>query len=247
MQGEIDEESGWNTDLDFRFDKRFNVPGQQFTLDARYSFNSESESENNLLTDYLLAGMPLSNAPFERDNLELTDGRVFTAQADYVHPHMVQSGDKQVESWRIETGLQIISRQVQTDYRSQIRDTLSGELVIDNLVSNIFRLNENIISGYGTFSKRWSKWGLQAGLRIEQALTDPQLLTTEQVFDNDYFSLFPSMYLTRDLGNKKELQLNYSRRINRPNGWALNPFNRSAFLPSPICNLSLVFLRELLR
>ena len=224
VQGEIDEESGWNTDLDFRFDKRFNVPGQQFTLDARYSFNSESESENNLLTDYLLAGMPLSNAPFERDNLELTDGRVFTAQADYVHPHMVQSGDKQVESWRIETGLQIISRQVQTDYRSQIRDTLSGELVIDNLVSNIFRLNENIISGYGTFNKRWSKWGLQAGLRIEQALTDPQLLTTEQVFDNDYFSLFPSMYLTRDLGNKKELQLNYSRRINRPNRWALNPF-----------------------
>ena len=96
--------------------------------------------------------------------------------------------------------------------------------MIDNLVSNIFRLNENIISGYGTFNKRWSKWGLQAGLRIEQALTDPQLLTTEQVFDNDYFSLFPSMYLTRDLGNKKELQLNYSRRINRPNRWALNPF-----------------------
>jgi len=224
VQSEDDEEDGWNTDIDFRMDHLFDVPGQQLTLDARYSYRTETEMEYNLLTDYLLNGSPVTSTPFVRDNSEASNNQIVTVQTDYVHPHMVNSGGKEVESWRLETGLQVILRQSETDYQSLIQDSVTGELLVDETVSNVFRLEESILSAYGSFRKRWSRWGMQAGLRVEQALTDPQLLTTGEVFDNDYLSFFPSLYISRDLGNEQELQWNYSRRINRPDRWALNPF-----------------------
>jgi outer membrane receptor protein involved in Fe transport len=224
VQGEDDDEKGWNTDLDFRMDRLFDVPGQQWTIDARYSYRTENELENNLLTDYLAGGSTVSRPPFTRDNSEDSRNGIVTLQTDYVHPHLVNSGGKEVESWRLETGLQVILRQTETDYQSVIQETMTGAFVLDETVSNVFRLDENILSAYGSFRKRWRRWGIQAGLRVEQALTDPQLLTTGEVFDNDYFSLFPSLYISRDLGKDQELQWNYSRRINRPDRWALNPF-----------------------
>src|SRR5205085_4242694 len=36
--------------------------------------------------------------------------------------------------------------------------------------------------------------------------------------------LFPSLYLTRELSEGKEVQVNFSRRIRRPDFWQLNPF-----------------------
>lgn len=36
--------------------------------------------------------------------------------------------------------------------------------------------------------------------------------------------LFPSLYLSKKLNESEEVQLNYSRRIRRPNFWQLNPF-----------------------
>ncbi len=223
-QRETDLDEGWNTDLDFRIDRLFSTPGQQWTLDARYSYRNDIEWEDNFLTDVILDGAVVSREPFIRNNTELATNRLITIQTDYIHPHMVTVGDRQVESWRIETGVQVIAQKRDTDYESLINDTISGELFIDEGVSNVFRLTENILSAYGSFRKRWDLWGVQAGLRVEQALTDPQLITTGEVFDNDYLSLFPSLYVSRDLGKRQELQWNYSRRINRPNRWALNPF-----------------------
>ncbi|MBO7458383.1 MAG: TonB-dependent receptor [Paludibacteraceae bacterium] len=41
--------------------------------------------------------------------------------------------------------------------------------------------------------------------------------------DTAYFQVFPSAYISYDFGNGHELQLNYTRRINRPWGHQINP------------------------
>ena len=41
--------------------------------------------------------------------------------------------------------------------------------------------------------------------------------------DTAYFQLFPSAYISYDFGNGHELQLNYTRRVNRPWGHQINP------------------------
>ena len=41
--------------------------------------------------------------------------------------------------------------------------------------------------------------------------------------DTAYFQVFPSAYISYDFGNGHELQLNYTRRVNRPWGHQINP------------------------
>ena len=41
--------------------------------------------------------------------------------------------------------------------------------------------------------------------------------------DTAYFQIFPSAYISYDFGNGHELQLNYTRRVNRPWGHQINP------------------------
>jgi outer membrane receptor protein involved in Fe transport len=43
-------------------------------------------------------------------------------------------------------------------------------------------------------------------------------------FDTTYFSVFPSVFLSYALPKENQIQINYTRRITRPNGWRLNPF-----------------------
>ncbi len=43
-------------------------------------------------------------------------------------------------------------------------------------------------------------------------------------FGNLFNALFPSLFLNKKLSDDDELQLNYTRRIRRPNFWQMNPF-----------------------
>ena len=96
---------------------------------------------------------------------------------------------------------------------------------------NRFIYDQDIHAGYVTYTGKWSKLGYQLGMRGEYT----KVKTLSKAWENgaetsgtpyttDYFKLFPSMYLTYSLPAGNELQLNYSRRINRPWGTQLNSF-----------------------
>src|SRR5690606_42084128 len=42
----------------------------------------------------------------------------------------------------------------------------------------------------------------------------------------DYFRLYPSVFLSYDVGDGEsdKVQLSYTRRVQRPRGWQVNPF-----------------------
>ncbi|HMD00944.1 MAG TPA: outer membrane beta-barrel family protein, partial [Ferruginibacter sp.] len=82
---------------------------------------------------------------------------------------------------------------------------------------------------YATYSKQLKTFGYQLGLRAESSKYQGELLTNSKVFNIDFpISLFPSVFLSQKLGDDQSLQLNYSRRINRPNFWQLTPFTDSS-------------------
>ncbi len=63
------------------------------------------------------------------------------------------------------------------------------------------------------------------GLRAESSNYTGELTDTKETFSNKYpVSLFPSLFLSQKLGNNQELQLSYTRRVNRPNFFQLIPF-----------------------
>jgi outer membrane receptor protein involved in Fe transport len=83
---------------------------------------------------------------------------------------------------------------------------------------------EQIYAVYGTFENNYKKFGYQIGLRLEQAVTNSEQKTLNQNYDKNYFSWFPSIFLKQGIAKDLDLQLSYTRRINRPRIRNLNPF-----------------------
>ena len=96
---------------------------------------------------------------------------------------------------------------------------------IDSL-SDTFIFREDVYAAYVSYRNRIGKVGFQGGLRSEYTETLGQVESREEGIVNNYFSLFPSMYLSYDLGEEHEVTANYSRRISRPSSWSLSPIYR---------------------
>jgi outer membrane receptor protein involved in Fe transport len=125
---------------------------------------------------------------------------------------------------QIEYGLKaIVNVRDQTQFR-EIYDFDNATFFPDVNINNEFRLNEQIYSAYGIYAQKLKKMSYQVGMRLEQALIRPELLTTNQSFKNDYFSFFPSVHLVFPVGEKRDAFVSYSRRISRPGMRSLNPF-----------------------
>ena len=95
---------------------------------------------------------------------------------------------------------------------------------------NRFIYNQDIHALYTTYSGRLSNFGYQLGLRGEYSNIETRSPGYNQSENDvtphkkDYFSLFPSAFLSYVLPNNNEVQLNYTRRISRPRGRQLNSF-----------------------
>jgi hypothetical protein len=110
-------------------------------------------------------------------------------------------------------------------------DDASGTPVKLLKQSNSFKYSENVNAVYANYQRPLNdKWSIQAGLRAEQTNSDGNLTRADGTSkDNDrvkrsYIDLFPSAALTWSINQKHNLNLTYSRRIDRPTYQDLNPF-----------------------
>jgi len=69
-----------------------------------------------------------------------------------------------------------------------------------------------------------AKFDYKLGLRAEYDNRSIEQLTSNESYTYEKLHFFPSFYLNRKIGEKHQVQLNYSRRIRRPNERDLNPF-----------------------
>lgn len=115
-----------------------------------------------------------------------------------------------------------------TDNNFQFYDIEEGSEELNEERSNHFEYLEKINAGYFNFNRQWEKWSFQAGLRVEQTISEGDLTSAmedqNQRVNRDYTDYFPSGGLTFQLNQINQFALNYSRRIERPNYQSLNPF-----------------------
>ncbi|MCW3121808.1 MAG: TonB-dependent receptor [Flavipsychrobacter sp.] len=103
-------------------------------------------------------------------------------------------------------------------------NVIGGVNILDVTKTNHFIYNENINAGYFTFSKEWTKWSTQLGLRAEQTIANGNNETADTSFTRNYTNLFPSFAVQRHLNADNDLGVTLSRRIARPSYQQLNPF-----------------------
>jgi outer membrane receptor protein involved in Fe transport len=127
------------------------------------------------------------------------------------------------ENLGIEAGLRTIASLENRSQSFESFEVGSGLTTSDPQLNDSVQFDQYINAAYFQVAGKWNKLGYQAGLRAEHTSNSIKSGSMDTAVLNDYFDVFPSMYLTYDLEGETQLIANYSRRINRPGMWALAP------------------------
>ncbi len=191
--------------------------GKQHYLDisTRYSNNDQSSLGNFTQQALNLDGSSNQAMAGVQNNNFINNFRIWTAQADYVQPTPIG---------KVETGLKSTLRMIDNDTYLDSLNRQSGEYIRNVNAINRFNFSDLVLAGYGMLSTKLMDFNVQAGLRVEHTIINTLLVTTGEINTRNYTHLFPTLHLSRKLDTANTLQFSYSRRINRPNFWQLNPF-----------------------
>ena len=215
---------GDRTDLnqDYRMSfSRIVSPGtHELQIEARYEKEDEDD-ENSYVEDGLRFGTPGAGAdPFMQRSTQEENNGEGSLQLDYARP---------LGNGKLEAGYRGSIDLLESRFGVETFDHGLNAYLTDARRTNTFDYRQNIQAAYGIVQQSFGPFATQVGLRYEQARTTFDLTTTDDRYENDYFSFFPSAFLTWELSRSetswKQIKFSYSKRINRPRTWSLNPFN----------------------
>jgi len=195
---------------------KYNFPKAGKELTSDFTYNKSNNENANFITSnfYPFQGGQKLFGTQQRQRIQ-GESQNMVLQLDYVNPIN--------ETTKFETGLRSNIRSNSTVNRF-FAVTNAGETFIGPLSAN-FESDEVINAAYINLSKQLKSFNYQVGLRAENSTYEGNMRDRKQSFNIDFpISLFPSVFLSKKLNNDQDLQLNYSRRINRPNFFQLFPF-----------------------
>ncbi len=219
------EERMTNTNGQFRnmgttvsFKHNFPKAGREWTADATFN-RSRNNNTSDIETEYFtMPGYHLRETYLQQQRISGRNKNI-VLQTDFVNPITEKS--------KIEMGLRAQLRE--TNSRNAFYRAVDGTWVLQPGSDIDYESNDQVYAAYVTFSSQLKSFGYQLGLRAESSDYEGELLKSGELFKIDFpVSLFPSIVLSQKLGETQSLQLNYSRRINRPNFWQLTPFTDSS-------------------
>jgi outer membrane receptor protein involved in Fe transport len=209
-----------NTGAQLGFKHNFPQAGREWTADA--TFNKSKNTNNSDLNSYYYE-LPQNQlqGQFRQKQVINGENQNLTLQTDYINPITDKS--------KFELGLRAQLRKNSSANVFYRVDPVTG-VPTGGPTSNVqYKSDDQVYAAYATYSNQIKSFGYQLGLRAESSNYNGELLKTSELFDIDFpISLFPSIFLSQKFGETQSLQLNYSRRINRPNFWQLTPFTDSS-------------------
>lgn len=145
--------------------------------------------------------------------------RTRSANLDYIHP---------IKGGNLEVGVKTSFMHNDNDNRYfNIRD---DKQVADLSKTNHFLYDENINAVYASGSKRFKRWDIKAGIRMETTHAEGNQLGNEVVprsgFERSYTNVFHNLFVSYKLDSAGQNTLTFvtQRRLSRPYYLYLNPF-----------------------
>jgi outer membrane receptor protein involved in Fe transport len=210
-----------NIGTSINFKHNFPKAGQELTADVNYN-KSKNTNTTNLQSDFqkfLPQPQPVGSY-LQRQLIEGLNENLIV-QADYANPINEKS--------KFEMGARAQMRSNSSNNAFYSVDPNTGQLTLQPTSQVLYESKDHVYAAYATYSNQLKTFGYQLGLRAESSQYEGKLLKSSELFKINFpVSLFPSVFLSQKLGEDQSLQLNYSRRINRPNFWQLTPFTDSS-------------------
>ena len=186
-----------------------NKKGHQLNFNANYQYRNADEYSQSELTD--TAGI-LNNG---KKNVETGPSKDVNMKLDYTLP--LREKDK------FEAGFESRNDISEDSTKLYFLDPETGDFILQPEFSHLTNYYENIYAVYGLYAGYVNNFGYQLGLRGEY--TDRTIKSSgESDFVLDGWDYFPTIHLSYDLPKDMQIMASYSRRIDRPHGWELEPF-----------------------
>ncbi len=125
---------------------------------------------------------------------------------------------------KLETGLQSRINRSNEDYLFEAYDDATFSWVKDNTFSSIMDFKRDIHAAYVTVSSKLGPLEYMLGARGEYTNRKTELAQLDEPYKLTRFDFFPSVHLSWNLLSNDQIMASYSRRIDRPSGRDLDPF-----------------------
>jgi outer membrane receptor protein involved in Fe transport len=202
-----------NSGAQISYKRLFPKAGKEWTADINFN---RSRSENDQTIQINTSRFFEGNSPINKVFLQGVDAgggsSLFVGQTDFVNPINDDS--------KFEAGFRTQIRWFESFQNNSINNiSLPG-------ISNEFSYVDYVHAAYTSYSQRIKKYNLnyQIGLRIESSSYEGKQVGKAEPFTNQFpLALFPSAFISKTIKENQDIQLNYSRRVKRPNFYQLLP------------------------
>ncbi len=211
-----------NKNFGGQFSYKHNFPkvGHNLSGDINYNSSKNTRDFNNSTTSFDATGTQKGNSFLQKSEGKGLNN-FFTIQTDYENLIKLES--------KFEGGLRAAIRNFESENYQYVFDYFStNSYIINPRASNRYKYTDAVYAAYSTYSFKSKKTSFQLGLRIESSNYKGKLQTLAGADSTEFsikypISLFPSAFITHKINDKEDLQINYSRRVNRPNFFQLLP------------------------
>ncbi|MBN1782239.1 TonB-dependent receptor [bacterium] len=198
----------YSVNLDYKHD--FEKKGHELLGAVNISDRSGDEKSVNILRD---------------ENGDITHAQRFTEKGpsgrlrlklDYTLPLR--------ESDKFQLGLQsrIHSSDDETERYDYQLDTRVYEL--QPLFSHLVKYTDTFHAVYSMYAADFDRFGIQGGVRAEYTDREITLKESGESYLIDQWDFFPTLHASYKFTKGQQMMASYTRRIDRPRGWELEPF-----------------------
>ena len=204
----------YNTSLNFQH--KFDDLGHQLDGLIYYGSDKDDDIDDQKEFETDAEWNIIEEEPLLIRSTEASSEMDFRAKLDYTKPIG--------EEGKFEAGFQARIEDETEDYIFNNWNYISDEWLEDTLFSNTSDFRRDIYAGYGIYSNTWKSFGYQLGLRGEYTYREIKNLKAEEPSVIDRWDYFPTIHVSKSFQNKDQMLASYTRRIDRPRGWFLDPF-----------------------
>lgn len=206
------------------YKKTYPKAGKELNFDANYNHTNSNNGYLFTTTGFLNPDtLTIPNTYQKNIGKSNADQGIF--QLDYVNPYS--------DTRKLEMGLRAFYKRSNSENNTSNAQSNQDVYTRDSIMSNRYVIDDMVNAAYINYSDK-TVWDIsyQAGLRFEQSYYKGTITDKAQSFSYNYpssgddilKSLFPGIYFSKKFKANQEWQLNFSRKIQRPNFFQLMPF-----------------------
>jgi len=194
----------------FSYQRKFKGKGHQLLTQVNYSYRDGDEKSINERK------IPNGDMIDGKIATEVGPGSHLEIRSDYTLP----LGGKR----KFEAGYQGKMRQSEDITTQSDYNTSTGQYELQEEFGHEVDYTKNVHGIYALYADQAGIFGYQLGLRSEYTDREIKFKGSSENFKINRWDFFPTLHSQVDLKEGNQLMASYTRRIQRPRGWHLEPF-----------------------